>query len=379
MVYIKGVGMTKFDVDQRNSYEMIYECVEEALANGNITLEDIDAIFISSMEMESNGERQRHTAPMLSSLFQKKIPIVNITAGCAGGGVALWNAIDFQKANGVNNILIVGFDKLVANISKNVTDEMFRGGERIYEQSEGMVFPAQNALVAQQYMMKYGVSSDDLALVALKNHENAFDNPKARFYGKKVTLDMIKKSPVVASPLRLFDCSISVDGAAAAIISKEKNDVEIVGSALYTDRLPAFEARDMVSWEATRLAVGSAYKQAGVTPKDIDFVEIHDAFTPVELISYEDLGFCNKGEGARLIREGVTKLNGKLPVNTSGGLKAKGHPVSATGISQIYEIVKQMRKQADKRQIDRTKIGLAHNVGGVGSTVTAHVLKYIGG
>ncbi|MAE43072.1 hypothetical protein CMO93_04825 [Candidatus Woesearchaeota archaeon] len=375
MVYIKGVGMTKFDVDQRNSYEMIYECVEEALANGNITLEDIDAIFISSMEMESNGERQRHAAPMLSSLFQKKIPIVNITAGCAGGGVALWNAIDFQKANGVNNILIVGFDKLVANISKNVTDEMFRGGERIYEQSEGMVFPAQNALVAQQYMMKYGVSSDDLALVALKNHENAFDNPKARFYGKKVTLDMIKKSPVVASPLRLFDCSIPCNGAGAVIISKDKTDVEVAGSGLNTSNLTSFERKDMTSWNSTITAAKNAYAQSGITANDVDIAEIHDAFTPVELISYEDLGFCNKGEGARLIREGVTKLNGKLPVNSSGGLKAKGHPISATGTSQIYELVLQLRKEAGKRQIDNIKYALAQNIGGAGSITSVHVLK----
>ena len=368
--------MTKFGVHVKTTQELCYEAIMEALDDADMPLVDIDEIIISKGDSENDAERQRLFTGVLSSILKDEdIPIIRVTAACSGGGAAIWNAVNSES----KNTLVVGVEKLTPPPTKYVTDDLMMASERIYEQTEGLSFPAQNALIAQQYMMKYGVSSDDLALVALKNHENAFDNPKARFYGKKVTLDMIKKSPVVASPLRLFDCSISVDGAAAAIISKEKNDVEIVGSALYTDRLPAFEARDMVSWEATRLAVGSAYKQAGVTPKDIDFVEIHDAFTPVELISYEDLGFCNKGEGARLIREGVTKLNGKLPVNTSGGLKAKGHPVSATGISQIYEIVKQMRKQADKRQIDRTKIGLAHNVGGVGSTVTAHVLKYIGG
>jgi acetyl-CoA C-acetyltransferase len=378
-IYVKGAGMTKFDVGQESSYQRIYECVDEALESGSVGLEDIDAIFVSNGEPGSNGERQKHVGPMLSSMFQRKMPIITVLAGCGGGGAALWNAIRFQKKNNMKNILVIGFEKLVANISENITDEMFMGGERIYEQAEGMIFPAQNALVAQQYMMKYNVSSDDLALVALKNHENAFDNPKARFYKKKVTLDMIKKSPIVASPLRLFDCSISVDGAAAAVISREKSDIEIAGSSLYVDRLPAFESQDMTSWEGTRLAAKSAYSQAGITPGDIDFVEVHDAFTPVELISYEDLGFCNKGEGAELIRKGITKINGKLPVNTSGGLKAKGHPVSATGVSQIYEIVKQMRKQADKRQLDNAKIGLAHNVGGVGSTVTVNILKHIGG
>ena len=378
-VYVKGVGMTKFGVDKRMSYERIYECVEEALGHSNINIDDVGAVFVSSMELDTNGERQRHTGPMLSSMFQKKIPMLTVTAGCAGGGAALWDAINFQKSTGVNNILVLGFENLVANISENITDEMFRGGERIYEQAEGMIFPAQNALVAQQYMMKYDVSSDDLALVALKNHENAFDNPKARFYGKKVTLDMIRKSPVVASPLRLFDCSISVDGGAAAIISTDKTDIEVVGSSLYTDRLPAFEAESMTSWQATKLAAKEAYMQAGITSEEVNFAEIHDAFTPVELISYEDLGFAKEGEGKKLIKKGITKINGKMPVNSSGGLKAKGHPVSATGISQIYEIVKQMRKESGKRQIDKTKIGLAQNIGGVGSTVTTHILKHVGG
>jgi len=292
--YIKGAGMTKFDVDQRGSYERIYECVEEALESGNLGLEEIDAIFVSNCEAESNGERQRHVGPMISSMLQRKLPIITVPAGCGGGGAALWNAIEFQRKNKLKNILVIGFEKLVANISENVTDEMFMGGERIYEQAEGVIFPAQNALVAQQYMMKYNATPDDLALVALKNHENAFLNPKARFYNKKVTMDMIKKSPIVASPLRLFDCSIPCNGAAAAVISSEKSDVEIVGSSLSTSNLTSFERDDMTSWNSTITAAKAAYKQAGITPKDVDIVEIHDAFTPVELISYEDLGFCNK-------------------------------------------------------------------------------------
>jgi len=273
----------------------------------------------------------------------------------------------------------VGVEKLTSAPTRFVTEDLMMASERVYEQMEGLNFPAQNALIAQQYMMKYNVSPKDLALVALKNHENAFLNPKARFYKKKVTMDMIKKSPIVSSPLRLFDCSISVDGAAAAIITKEKSDIEIIGSSLYADRLPAFESKDMTTWEGTTFAVKSAYTQAGITSKDIDFAELHDAFTPVELMAYEDLGFAEKGEGKKLIKKGITKMNGTLPVNTSGGLKAKGHPVSATGISQIYEITKQMRQQAGKRQLDRTKIGLAHNVGGVGSTVTVNILEHIGG
>ena len=135
----------------------------------------------------------------------------------------------------------------------------------------------------------------------------------------------------------------------------------------------------MTSWEATKLAAAEAYKQAGITAKDVNFAELHDAFTSVELMAYEDLGFIEKGKGRELIKKGVTKINGKLPVNASGGLKAKGHPVSATGVSQICELVNQMRKRAEKRQLNNTKIGLAHNVGGAGSTATVHILKNIGG
>ena len=374
-IYIKGAGMTRFDIDQKSSHDRIYECVNEAFDFENIGMDEIDAIFVSNCETDSNGDRQKHVSPMLSSMFQKKMPIITVPAGCGGGGAALWNAINFHKQNNINNVLVIGFEKLVANRSENITDEMFMGGERIYEQTEGMIFPAQNALVAQQYMMKYSTTHDDLALVSLKNHENAFLNPKARFYKKKVTMDMIKKSPIVASPLRLFDCSIPSNGAAAVILSKDKSDIEITGAGLSTSNLTSFEREDMTSWNSTINSAKAAYSQSGITPKDIDIVEIHDAFTPVELISYEDLGFCKKGEGPNLIREGITKINGALPVNTSGGLKAKGHPISATGISQIYELVLQLRGQADKRQVDNIKYALAHNIGGAGSIASVHILK----
>ncbi len=375
MHYVRGVGMTKFEVHTETTQELCYDAVMEALDDAHMPLLEIDEIIIAKGDSSHDGERQRLFQGVLSSILQyENIPIIQVVAACSGGGAAVWNAIHSPAKNS----LVIGVDKLTPPPTKYVTDDLMMASERIYEQTEGLSFPAQNALIAQQYMMKYGTTLNDLALVALKNHENAFDNPKARFYKKKVTLDMIKKSPIVASPLRLFDCSISVDGAAAVIISKDKTDIEIIGSSLYTDRLPAFESEDMTSWDGTKLAAKSAYNQAGITPKEVDFVELHDAFTSVELMAYEDLGFAEKGEGKKLIKGGITKINGALPVNTSGGLKAKGHPVSATGVSQIYEIVKQMHRQAGKRQLDRTKIGLAHNVGGVGSTVTAHILKHTG-
>jgi len=375
-MYIKGVGMTKFGIHTKTTQELCYDAISEALEDADMNLEEIGEIITSKGDCSNDGERQRLFSAVLSSILQDKgIPIIRVVAACSGGGAAVWNACNSEA----KNILVVGVEKLTPLPTKLVTDDLMMASERVYEQTEGMNFPAQNALIAQQYMMRYNASPKDLALVALKNHENAFNNPKARFYQKKITLDMINKSPIVASPLRLFDCSISVDGAAAAIITKEKTDIEIAGSALYADRLPAFEAQDMTSWQGSILAARDAYAQAGISPKDIDFAELHDAFTSVELMAYEDLGFAKKGEAKHLIRKGKTCMNGELPINTSGGLKAKGHPISATGISQIYEITRQMRKQCGKRQLDRARVGLAHNVGGVGSTVTVHILKHIGG
>ncbi len=374
-MFIKGVGMTKFGIEETASNHLVYEAAFEALEDSDISMEDIDAIIISNNDLLSNGERQRHSASMVSSLFQKKVPIVAYPSGCSGGGTALWAAIRLQNTNNYDNVLVIGFERMVSNLSKRVTDEMLMGAERIYEQTEGLNFPAQNALVAQQYMLRYSITSDDLTLVAFKNHSNAYLNPKARFYRKKVSIEEIKQSPVVASPLRLFDCSIPANGAAALVLAKEKTDIEIVGSSEETDALAPFERSDMISWDASRLASEEAYRQAGISPNDIDIAELHDAFTSVELISYEDSGFCKKGEGAKLIREGYTNINGKLPVNTSGGLKAKGHPISATGISQIYELTKQMRKEAGDRQVDNINYALAQNIGGAGSTVAVHILR----
>ncbi len=370
--------MTKFGIQEDASSHLVYESSLEALNEADMSMNNIDVIVLSNNDVLSNGERQRHSASMISSLFQKKLPIITVPAGCAGGGTALWTAIKLQKSGNYSNILVVGFEKMVSNISKKITDEMLMGTERIYEQTEGMNFPAENALVAQQYMLMHHVTLDDFALVAHKNHQNAYLNPKARFYKRKVSFEDIKNSPVVASPLRLFDCSIPANGASALILSKDKTDVEIIGSAEESDYLAPFERDDMTLWEATKLAAQEAYSQAGIKPSDIDIAELHDAFTPVELISYEDLGFCNKGEGKEMIRKGITNLNGELPVNTSGGLKAKGHPISATGISQIYELVKQMRNEAQERQVSNVKYALAQNIGGAGSTVTVHILKKVG-
>ncbi len=372
-MYIKGVGMTKFDYSQKPWWQFCYMAAVEALEDAKLKISDIEAIVLAAVSSAAGGEHQTHKVSLLSDLFKTNVPIIELPSVCAGGGVAFWTALHLTE---FKNILVVSGERLVDNRSEVTVDWILSAAERSIEQTEGMIFPVQNALIWQQYMEKYGGTMDDLALVAFKNHQNAVLNPKAYYYQRKVSLEEIKNSPVIASPFRLMDCSLSVNGGAAVIISKEKTEVEVIGSALNTDYLLTFGREKICHFKATQLAAKKAFETAGIKPEDIDIAEVHDAFTSVELISYEDLGFALIGKGAGLIREGRVNLDGELPVNPSGGLKAKGHPISATGLAQIYEITNQLRGVCGERQVkNNPKIGLCHNIGGAGGSVTVHILR----
>ena len=374
-MYVKGVGMTKFGFENRATWDMAYEASLEALEGSNLSVNDIDAAVISTVDTLVSDERQRHYPSLVSSLFKRRIPMIQIPAVCGGGGAAFWAA----NKLGYDNVLVLGVDKIAVNTSPVITNEIMNATDKVWEQNEGMIFPCSVALVAQQHMLKYGTTTDDLDLVAFKNHENAFLNEKTPFYRKKITLEQIKKSPVIASPFRLYDCTLNVNGAAAAVLSREKSDVEVAGSSLHVDHLGPFEREDMTTLTACGIAAKEAYKKAGISAEDIDVMEVHDAFTILELLSYEDMGFCKKGEGTKLIRNGTTKINGKLPVNPSGGLKARGHPISATGMAQIYEIVRQLRGECGDRQVSKHKYGLMQNIGGPGGTVIVNIFKKVSG
>lgn len=380
--YIKGVGTTSFGIHTKQSHLLAYDAILDVLKDTDMDFNKIDAIVVSNLELFYSSEKQRHFASLIAATLKTHIPIIRVPAACAGGGTALWTANRvLTNDEDFNNILVLGVEKLMetTNNTRAMTDEFMMAAESRWEQPEGVNFPCSAALVAQQYLKQYPETTmDDLALISLKNHENAYNNKIAYFYKKKVTLEQIKSSPVVCSPLRLFDCSISLDGAASCILTKDKTDIELAGSALSTDYLPPFERDDLTSWTASTISSKQAYEQAGITPEDLDVVEVHDAFSIVELISYEDLGFCKKGQAYKAIRDGRFKFDGKLPVNLSGGLKARGHPVSATGIGQIYELTKQLRKESHL-QLDNPKIALAQNIGGAGGTITCNVLKKIGG
>ncbi len=373
-MFIKGVGMTKFDYSQKPWWAFAYEAAIEALEDARMKISEIEAIVFTGMEScDGYSEHQTHKISLLSDLFKTNVPIIETPSVCAGGGVALWVALQLEK---FKNILVVSGEKLVDNKSEMTTHWILSAAERVIEQTEGMLFPVQNALVWQQYMEKYGATMDDLALISFKNHQNAALNPKAYYYQRPVSLETIKNSPIVASPLRLMDCSLSVNGGAAAILTKEKTDIEVAGSGFATDYLLTFGRKEPWHFQATKLAAQQAYKEAKIRPTDIQVAEVHDAFTSVELFSYEDLGFAEIGKGAELIRKGIVNLDGKLPVNPSGGLKAKGHPISPTGLAQIYEIVNQLRGKCGQRQIKPIpKIGLCHNIGGAGGSVTVHILR----
>jgi len=371
--YIKGVGMTKFDYGQKPWWQFAYEAAMEALEDSNMKISDIDALCFSAISSAAGGEHQTHKISLLSDLFKTNVPIIETPGVCAGSAIAFWLAcrLNFQ------NILVLAGEKVVDNVTDIVTDRILSAAERVIEQSEGMLFPVQKVLIWQQYQKKYGATMDDLAQIAFKNHQNAVLNPTAYFYNRPITLEQIKNSPVVASPFRLFDCCISVNGGTAAIVSKEKTDIEIAGSGFTTDYIVTFGREDYTHYEATRRSAKIAYDQAKVKPGDIDVAEVHDAFTSDELIAYEDLGLAPIGKGAELIRSGKVNLDGKLPVNPSGGLKAKGHPISPTGLAQIAEITNQLRGRCGERQVKNAKIGLCHNIGGNAGNVVVHILRKV--
>jgi len=363
--------MTKFDYSNKPWWRFVFEAATEALEDAGMKISDIKAVVLASISSAAGGEHQTHKVALLSDLFKTNIPIIETPSVCGGGGVATWTS----NRLGFENVLVVGGEKLVDSLSEVTTDWIMSASERVWEQTEGMIFPAQNALIWQQYMEKYGATMDDLALIAFKNHHNAALNPKAYYYQRPVSLDEIKKSPLVSTPFRLMDCSLSVNGGAAVILTKEKTEVEIIGSGFATDYLLTFGRETITHFPAARMAANQAFEQAKIRREDISLAEVHDAFTSIELFSYEDLGFAPIGKGADLIRQGVVNLGGRLPINPSGGLKAKGHPISVTGLAQIYEVVNQLRNKCGERQVKNAQIGLCHNVGGAGGSATVHILR----
>lgn len=284
--------------------------------------------------------------------------------------------------SGMHDIVLVGgVEKMTHLRTAAVTEILGMASDYPFEQWHGISFPAIFAMMATAHMNKYGTTQEQLAKVAVKNHENGVLNPKAHFQ-KSITIDDVLKSRTVAWPLKLYDCSPISDGASCLVLTKPRlarkftdTPVHIVGSSQAQDTLGLFEREDITTMNVTKLAAKKAYEMARVRPKEIDVSEVHDCFTIAEIMAYEALDFCKPGEGGKLIDEGVTRLGGRIPVNTSGGLKAKGHPVGATGTAQACEIYLQLTGQAGKRQVKGAEIGLTSNIGGSAATGVVQIYR----
>lgn len=374
--YIKGIGRTKFGVLDETLEELIEIAIKEALRDANLKVEDIDIIFISNF-LYGIIANQLHLNTLLNNSvnFVGK-PIFRTESACASGGSAFFQGLLSLKR--YENALIVGVEKMTDIDIKLITKALASAGKIDLYFQEGFIFPAAFALIAQQHMIKYGTTREDLELVALKNHENARLNSFAHFFNKQVSIEDIRNSQDICTPLKLYDCSPISDGAVAIIITRKKSssrDIEVIGSSFCTDYISFIDRNDFTSFTSVQRAAAEAYKQANINPEVLDLIEVHDCFTISELIALEDLKICIPGNSKGLIRSGAINRNGRIPVNTDGGLKGNGHPVGATGLAQIFEIVTQLRGEAGERQIDTPKLALTHNIGGFGSSAAIHIFK----
>lgn len=377
MVGIKGVYQTKFgELWDKSLMGLMLEAGEGAINNAKIERKKIDLILVANM-LGGVLEGQNHLGALAGELLGlKNTPAFRVEAACASGGVAINQAAMAIKAGQAKNVLVIGAEKMTDKSNGEVALALM-GAASEAERLAGLTFVGLYALMARVYFEKFKANKDDLAYVAIKNHKHASLNPKAQF-PFPVLLETVLKSSCVASPLHLFDCSPITDGAAGAVISGEdgkENKIKLAASQIATDSINLTERESLVELKATKIAGQKAYQEAGIKPEEIDLAEVHDCFSIAEIMAVEDLGFCRKGEGFKRIKAGDFDLGGRLPVNLSGGLKACGHPVGATGVKQLVEIVTQLRGEAEKRQVKNCRIGLTHNVGGSGATAVVNILK----
>jgi acetyl-CoA C-acetyltransferase len=383
---IVSAGLSRFGkLEGFYAREIFAQAVKEALERcPNLDPKrDIRSLFVGHM-MEST-EHQGHTGPLVADwIGLNPAPAVRLESACASSGLALRSGIQAIMAGLADVVLVGGVEKQTHLATDDATEYLALSADNFFEQWHGFTFPALFALMARAHMHEYKTREEHLAMVAVKNHRNGAKNPKAHIQ-REVTLEQAMTSRMVASPLRLYDCSLISDGASCLILTEPRlakrytdNPVYIIGTGQASDTIGLYERSDFTSLRATVLAAREAYGMAGINAKDVDVAEVHDCFTIAEIMHYEDLGFCGKGEGGTLVESGATEIGGSIPVNTSGGLKAKGHPVGATGTAQAYEIYLQLTGQAGGRQVQGAEVGLTHNLGGHGSTAVVHVYKSSG-
>ena len=380
-VVVAGIGKTAFGAfPDRDLRSLAVEAGQKALQNAHAQPSQIEAFFLGNFAGPS-FVGQNHLAPYIASrLGIIGVPATRFEAACASSGAAFYQGVQ-AVASGLHDVvLVLGVEKMTSQPTPKVTEILAAAGDVGTEGRAGATFPALFAMIARRHMYQYGTTREMLAAVAVKNHGNGAKNPLAHMR-KVITMEQALNGKPIADPLTVYDCSLISDGAAAVLIvagerAAEFTDkpVRILGIAQTSDYLALDEKPDITTLTALKTSSDKAYKMAGLSAKDIQFAELHDCFTIAEILALEDLGFVKKGEGGPYTLEGRTCLSGERPINTSGGLKAKGHPVGATGAGQICDVVMQIRGEAGERQIKKNQIGLAQNLGGSGATSVVTIL-----
>jgi len=375
-VYVDGIGMTKFEKSDSDLKSLLVEAGRKALASSKYP--EPQAIFIGAMnpeEFTGTGNIAILTADALGLLG---IPSIRVETASSSGAAVLSVAYTALASGIFKNVLVIAGEKMT-HLPTAKTTRILAEVIETEEREAGASMPALAAMITQAYMAWYKITQEKmeevLSTVAIKNHFNGSLNPLAQFQ-KRITLEDYKKSKLVAEPLRLYDCSPITDGAAALVLTREKTDIRVMGIGQGTDTLAVRNRDSLTSFMATRIAAKQAYGMAGIGPKDINFAEIHDAFTSLEIINSEDLGFFEEGRGWEAVEDGVTQIDGQFPINPSGGLKSRGHPVGATGLAQVVESIYQMRGEVDpKRQVGKVDRALTHSIGGFGNNNFVIILE----
>ena len=386
-VAVIGVGSSEFgNRSDVNIAELAFEAAKPSLEDAGVEAQDIEFVALGSVGAGAWYEELLPAVVASEYCGMTHAGLVRCEAACASGSAAFFTAYSAIASGQTELTMAMGVEKMREIDSASAMEWIGRAGYYLWEfHNFGVTFPAYYALYANAHMAKYGTTEEDLALVAVKNHKYGSMNPIAHLKNK-ITVDDVMSSPMIASPLKLYDCCPITDGSSSIVLASEEKVKELkidtpiwVAGIGYSSGTANLSKRsDYVGLEASVIASQMAYKRARVTPDQVDFAEVHDCFTIAEIMAYEDIGLCKKGEGPKLIREGQTEIGGKIPVNMDGGLKAKGHPIGTTGCAMIYELTRQLREEAEEktRQVPlKNYIGLAHNVGGTGHYCYVTILR----
>jgi acetyl-CoA C-acetyltransferase len=380
-VAVIGIGKTAFGTfPDRDLRSLTIEAITGALADANVAPPAVEAFYLGNFAGPS-FVGQNHLAPYISSAAGfEGIPSTRFENACASSGSAFFHAWQSVAAGLYDLVVVAGVEKMTSQSTPRVTEILAGAGDMAEEGRAGATFPALFAMIARRHMHQYGTTREHLAAVAVKNHANGARNPLAHMR-KIITLEQALSGKPIAEPLTVYDCSLISDGAAALVIVPTykahrytSRCARVLSVAQTSDHVALDQKTDITLFPAVKSAGEKAYAMAGVSPREIEFAEVHDCFTIAEIVATEDLGFVNKGEGGPFAAAGCTAINGSLPVNASGGLKSKGHPVGASGVGQICDVVMQLRGDAGELQVPRHRLGLAQNLGGSGATCVVTIL-----